>query len=132
MNRPAGKILQRRDNKALVITAFLALILCSGSVCPTEILVIGDSWSEPMRNPLQNILHENGHVEMNVEFASPRWFAAKDLNTPEAFQSVSDWLATYPDTRFIHLSTGDSRLWPQKTAIAHLHCFTGCTRFSCC
>ena len=70
-----------------------------------RILVIGDSWAEPVGNRLQMILTENGHTNITVQ-TTPIVYTASGLASPEKIGRISTWLEEWPDTSIVHLSIG--------------------------
>ena len=91
----------------LIKIAAASSLLLAGSTCAEGILVIGDSWAKPIVSPLQEVLAEHGHAELNVVFLdSVTW--AKDLAKPYYLSPVLNWLSDHPDTNFVHITIGSN------------------------
>jgi len=87
------------------IAAFLVLLLGSTAVHADRILVIGDSWAEPIGNQLQIVLTENEHSDIIVE-TTPIIYSAVQLKDANGLNAISSWLNTWPDITIVHLSVG--------------------------
>jgi hypothetical protein len=96
---------QITTQKGMTIATFLVLLLWSTTLYADRILVIGDSWAEPVGNQLQVILTENGHTDVIVQ-ATPIVYSARGLSSPEEIDRIAGWLNAWPDTSIVHLSIG--------------------------
>jgi len=83
------------------------LFVCNGSMASSEILVIGDSWAEPIGSQLQLVLVEQGHADVPVH-TTPYWGGPRNLDTPEGFEAISGWLQQWPNTNFLYMQMGQN------------------------
>jgi hypothetical protein len=91
----------------LAIATLLALLPGSIPLQADGIIVIGDSWAEPIGNELRDVLAENGHAEIPVQ-TTPYWGGPRNLDTPEGFEAISGWLDQWPDANFIYMMMGQN------------------------
>jgi lysophospholipase L1-like esterase len=81
------------------------LFVWSAPLGADRILVIGDSWANPVGPPLQEVLKENGHTDIAVD-TPPFVGYASQLSSPSVLNDISTWLAEKPDVKFVQLSIG--------------------------
>lgn len=82
------------------------LIFPAGGLCE-EILVIGDSWAQPIGNQLRIILAEQGHPDAVVT-TTPYWGGPRNLDTPEGFAAIEGWLEASPQARYLYMMMGQN------------------------
>jgi hypothetical protein len=92
-------------HQGIVTALFLVALLGSTGLCADRILVIGDSWAEPIGKNLQVVLTENEHTDIVVQ-TTPIVYRAEGLALPEKIGRISTWLDDWPDTIIVHLSIG--------------------------
>jgi len=97
----------RQTNRHIgaAVATFLALLLGSTALHADRILVIGDSWAQPIGHQLGIVLAANEHTDIIVEL-TPRWGTASSLSSPEGLAAITSWLNTWPDANIVHLSIG--------------------------
>jgi hypothetical protein len=88
-----------------VIVALLVIIFASTPLQADRILVIGDSWAEPVAPELQSTLHENGHTDITVE-ATPFIGEARQMKTVDVLKDIFWWLEERPDVTVVQMSIG--------------------------
>ena len=71
----------------------------------SEIIVFGDSWAEPLVEPLQAVLSENGHGDVRVHATEFRGLAAR-LGTGEGAEFITRELELHPDVDIVQLTIG--------------------------
>jgi hypothetical protein len=99
-------------------TIALMLILAVLPVRAAEILVIGDSWADPIGEQLRLVLAERGHADTRVLFTK-RWGEACALSTPDGLEQISDWIGQFPTVNFVHFSLGGNDIinrWTEDQA----------------
>ena len=88
-----------------------AVLICSPllacSLGADEILVIGDSWAEPIGTQLRLVLAEQGHAEVPVH-TTPYWGGPRNLDTPEGFEAISGWLQQWPHANHLYMQMGQN------------------------
>jgi lysophospholipase L1-like esterase len=99
----------RKRRNRLSPTGLLAFFLACFPVRAAEILVVGDSWAEPIGYQLRAELAERGHAHSNV-WLTNRWGKACTLVSPEGLDQVSAWIGQYPELDFVHFSLGGNDL----------------------
>lgn len=90
--------------------ASLSLLFLVQSVTPLSaagILVLGDSWARPIVTPLQQILNENAHSDITVEY-SDMVLWAQDFSTSATRNAISAWLNDHPETNIVQLTIGSN------------------------
>mgnify|MGYP001815023750 CR=1 FL=1 len=93
-------------NRRLLIAA-LSMSLVSGPLRAAEILVIGDSWAEPIGSQLRIILGRNGHADVPVR-TTPWWGGPRNFNSPEGFATLSGWLEQWPGVTHVYMMMGQN------------------------
>jgi hypothetical protein len=89
------------------LLATLSLSLCLQPLRAAEILVIGDSWAEPIGAQLRNVLAENGHEDIPV-YLTPYWGGPKNFNSPGGFEALSGWLEQWPGVTHLYMMMGQN------------------------
>ena len=94
-----------RFNALMVVSALLMLF--AAPLRAEGILVLGDSWAWPIVGPLQEVLAENGHPDIEVVYLDdPVW--ARDFLRSSVLASIGDWLNDHPDTNIVQLTIGSN------------------------
>ncbi len=91
--------------------ALVAVMIVYSALSPPllaeGVLVIGDSWAEPVGNQLKVVLVEQGHPEIPV-IMTPYWGGPRNLDTPEGFAAISGWLKQWPDVDYLYMMMGQN------------------------
>lgn len=91
----------------LLAAVLAALALPPSPARAGEIIVIGDSWAEPIGEQLRIVLGENGLEEIPVH-TTPYWGGPRNLDSPEGFAAISSWLERWPDATHLYLMMGQN------------------------
>lgn len=81
------------------------LYLCEARAA--RIIVVGDSWAEPIGIQLISVLDENGHADWDV-LTTPYWGGPRNLDSPEGRAEISRWLNQWPDANYIYFQMGQN------------------------
>jgi hypothetical protein len=91
-----------------LVAAFLvASLLLSTPLQADGILVIGDSWAEPLGNALAEVLSENGVADVPVH-TTPYWGGPRNLDTPEGRDAIAGWLEQWPGVDYLYMMMGQN------------------------
>lgn len=93
--------------RSMIPILFLYLSLGCTLVFAKEIIVMGDSWAEPIGRALQEVLLENQTEEITVH-TTPYWGGPRNLDSPEGRAAISEWLETWPDANLIYMMMGQN------------------------
>jgi len=91
----------------LVRLAALGVALFLAPLQASEILVIGDSWAEPIGSQLRVVLAEHGHTDVPVH-TTPWWGGPRNFDSPEGFAALSGWLMQWPDVTHLYMMMGQN------------------------
>ncbi|MGI9265764.1 MAG: hypothetical protein ACR2QU_12630 [Gammaproteobacteria bacterium] len=99
----------RSDRKRLVLAALTFWWGCFfvGDASAERILIIGDSWAEPIGIQLESVLEDEGRTDIDVT-TTPFWGGPRNLDTPEGRAAISGWLNQWPDARHIYMQMGQN------------------------
>jgi len=89
------------------MTALLGLSLGCTMAHANEVLVIGDSWAEPIGARLRTVLAENGHADIPLH-TTPYWGGPRNFDTPEGFAALSGWFEQWPDVTHLYMMMGQN------------------------
>ena len=89
----------------MAIATFLVLLLGSTALHAERILVIGDSWAQPIGNQLRIVLAANEHTDIIVQLTL-QWGTASSLSSSAGLAAITSWLNAWPDANIVHLSIG--------------------------
>jgi hypothetical protein len=92
---------------SLLLLAALGVSVFLAPLHAAEILVIGDSWAEPIGIQLRTVLAENGHAEVPVH-TTPYWGGPRNFDSPEGFAALSGWLEQWPDVTHLYMMMGQN------------------------
>jgi hypothetical protein len=92
--------------RAMAMASLLGLSLGPTLVHANEILVIGDSWAEPIGWQLRNVLFENGYPDVLVHTTPFR--RGREFDSPEGLAALSDWLGQWPDVTHLYMMMGQN------------------------
>ncbi|MDX1555820.1 MAG: hypothetical protein R3212_07330 [Xanthomonadales bacterium] len=81
--------------------------LFSGHAQAERIIVIGDSWAEPIGRQLRVVVMNSGRPDIEV-VTTPYWGGPRNLDTPEGRQAISGWLELWPDATTIYMQMGQN------------------------
>jgi hypothetical protein len=92
---------------SLPLWVLLTGSVLSQAICAEEIIVIGDSWAEPVGRQLRIVLTEQGHPDVTVT-TTPYWGGPRNLDTPEGFAAIEGWLEASPDANYLYMMMGQN------------------------
>ena len=88
---------------ALVFSASLGCAPLSAE----EVIVIGDSWAEPIGKALQQVFSESHSKEVTVH-NTPYWGGPRNLDSPEGRAAISGWLESWPEAHLVYMMMGQN------------------------
>lgn len=91
----------------LAALTFWSGCLFVGEAVAQRIIVIGDSWAEPIGRQLSNVLVENGNADVTVS-TTPFWSGPRNLDTTEGRIEISGWLNQWPNADYIYIQMGQN------------------------
>jgi len=83
------------------------ILITAAPLHASEILVIGDSWAEPIGIQLGIVLAEHGHADVPVH-TTPYWGGPRNFDSPEGFAALSGWLEQWPDVTHLYMMMGQN------------------------
>ena len=91
---------------------FLTALLAALAIHPAParadpIIVIGDSWAQPIGRQLRAVLAEEGHPDVPVE-VTPYWGGPRNFDSPEGFEALEEWLEKWPDANILYMMMGQN------------------------
>jgi hypothetical protein len=71
------------------------------------VIVIGDSWAEPIGAKLGDVMVQRGHPEIPV-VTTPYWGGPRNLDTPEGYAAIAGWLEESPEASYLYMMMGQN------------------------
>jgi hypothetical protein len=90
-----------------LLLAVLAIMSLPVSLHAAEILVIGDSWAEPIGSQLRIVLAENGYADVPV-YTTPYWGGPRNFDSPEGLAALTGWLEQWPGVTHLYMMMGQN------------------------
>ncbi len=87
------------------VYSLLTLFAASSPLHAARILVIDDSWAEPMGHALEGVFSSNGYTDISVE-TTEFWGLAARLSSQEGLDFITTELSLRPDVAIVHPSSG--------------------------
>ena len=91
----------------LLLAAALSMSVFLAPLRAAEILVIGDSWAEPLGAQLRVVLVERGRSDIQVR-VTPYWGGPRNFDSPEGFEALSGWLQQWPGVTHVYMMMGQN------------------------
>jgi hypothetical protein len=87
--------------------AAAALAVAASAAQADAIIVIGDSWAEPIGTELRIVLDAEGHADTAVH-TTPFRGGPRNLDTDEGRADIAAWLEQWPDANYLYMMMGQN------------------------
>jgi hypothetical protein len=94
-------------SRALISGILFALLIDLAPLHAAGVIVIGDSWAEPIGVKLGDVMVQRGHPEVPV-VTTPYWGGPRNLDTPEGFAAIAGWLEESPEASHLYMMMGQN------------------------